>query len=138
MLIISHRGNLNGPNPDTENDPEHIQKVLKKYNCEIDVWFNKGKFFLGHDYPQYEVETKFLLQDGLFCHAKNLNALEEMLEYKVKSCFYHENDNHTLTSDNLIWTYPGRNTGKKSIIVDTSKDWKLKEYKCFGVCVDYV
>ena len=32
-LLISHRGNLRGPNPDYENNPEHIVKnVLPNFD----------------------------------------------------------------------------------------------------------
>jgi hypothetical protein len=35
-------------------------------------------------------------------------------------------------------TYPNKTTCNSSIIVDTSKDWKNKNYNCYGVCVDYL
>ena len=30
MFFISHRGNLNGPEPENENSIEHIKKALDK------------------------------------------------------------------------------------------------------------
>ncbi|GIR19878.1 hypothetical protein CM15mP35_01390 [bacterium] len=40
-LLISHRGNLRGPNPDYENNPEHIVKnVLPNFDCEVDLRFD--------------------------------------------------------------------------------------------------
>ena len=45
MILISHRGNLNGPKPDQENSPNYINNAISKgYNVEIDVWF-KDEFF---------------------------------------------------------------------------------------------
>jgi len=138
MIIISHRGNTNGPNIDLENQPQHIQALLNaKINVEIDVWFIDKSFYLGHDAPQYRVNKKFITQKNLWCHAKNLNALFELLKLKA-ICFWHETDSYTLTSNNFIWTYPDKNTTKNSIIVDATSDWKYKKYKCAGVCVDYI
>jgi hypothetical protein len=50
MIIISHRGNLYGPDKENENKPDQIQKVLNLgYYVEIDVWFIDEKLYLGHD-----------------------------------------------------------------------------------------
>jgi len=55
MILISHRGNINGKKPNYENKPEYIWEALRKgYHCEIDVWFIDGKFKLGHDDPTYD------------------------------------------------------------------------------------
>ena len=55
MKLISHRGNTSGPNPEKENSPEYIiAALLAGYEVEIDVWFENGKFMLGHSEPQYE------------------------------------------------------------------------------------
>ena len=40
MILISHRGNINGKKPNYENKPEYIWEALRKgYHCEVDVWF---------------------------------------------------------------------------------------------------
>jgi hypothetical protein len=55
MILISHRGNISGPNPERENHPDYILEALQAgYEVEIDVWFVDGKFKLGHDGPQYD------------------------------------------------------------------------------------
>ena len=47
MILISHRGNINGKNPKYENKPEYIWESIRKgYHCEVDVWFIDGKFKL--------------------------------------------------------------------------------------------
>jgi hypothetical protein len=52
MILISHRGNLNGPNPERENHPDYIWEALRAgFEVEIDVWWVEGKFKLGHDEP---------------------------------------------------------------------------------------
>ena len=62
MKLISHRGNISGPNPERENHPEYIFEVLQAgYDVEIDVWFVDNKFMLGHDEPQYEFPFELLV-----------------------------------------------------------------------------
>ena len=39
MILISHRGNLDGPQPENENRPDYIEKALLNYNVEIDIFF---------------------------------------------------------------------------------------------------
>ena len=92
---------------------------------------------MGHDSPEYEVSIEFLKQTNLWCHAKNLKALERLLLNNIR-CFWHQTDDYTLTSDGYIWTYPHKIVSTNNIIVDLSKDWLSKNYNCFGVCVDYV
>lgn len=137
MLIISHRGNLSGPNPKKENLPEHIVDVTVKYNCEVDVWVKDGKLYLGHFEPQYRVVDNFFENQSLWCHAKNLDALYYLLDLNTK-CFYHNVDNYTLVSNGLIWAYPTMPVNNKCIIVDVSEHWRKLNYDCFGVCTDYI
>ena len=43
--FISHRGNLNGEEPEYENTTDYINNALSKgFECEIDVWFVKNEF----------------------------------------------------------------------------------------------
>ena len=59
MILISHRGNLEGPS-NLENHPDQIQKVLRLgFDCEIDLWREDNKWYLGHDYPEHEVNINF-------------------------------------------------------------------------------
>ena len=84
MILISHRGNINGRFEDWENKPEYIEDALRLgYDVEVDVWFVDGKFMLGHDEPQYETDYKFLMNEKLWCHAKHLDALFEMKKYAI-------------------------------------------------------
>ena len=63
MILISHRGNISGKNSKLENNPDYIIEAKKKgFDVEVDVWFKNNKFYLGHDYPKFEVKQKFLKQ----------------------------------------------------------------------------
>ena len=61
-----------------------------------------------------------------------------MIQNNIKNYFWHQEDYFTLTSSKYIWTYPTNLVTDKSIIVDLSKNWKNKNYDCFGVCVDFL
>ena len=136
MKVISHRGNLNGPS-DLENHPEQIKKVLRLgYDCEIDLWYEFGKLFLGHDIPEYIVHPAFLDQEGLWVHCKNAEALQYCSSNV--NYFWHDSDSYTLTSKGFIWTFPNKPVVDKSIIVDNDRNWRSKYYDCFGVCSDYI
>ena len=70
MKLISHRGNLNGPNKEHENHPDYIWEALQAgYEVEIDVWWVDGKFKLGHDEPQYDFPFE-LIETHYFVTAK--------------------------------------------------------------------
>jgi hypothetical protein len=134
---ISHRGNLSGTNPERENDPTYIEEALDLgFEVEIDVWWGNEKFFLGHDYPQYEVEESFLENVKLWCHAKNQLGLEKMLENEKIHCFWHQTDNYTLTSKGFIWVYPGIRCPEKSICVSPEDINNIPI--CSGVCSDFI
>jgi hypothetical protein len=136
MIIISHRGNLVGPDRNNENRPEQIKKALKKgFHVEIDVWVKKKKWFLGHDKPKYLISKKFLENPRLWCHAKNLDALTCMLANKKIHCFWHGKDLYTITSKKIIWVYPGQRTCLNSILV--AKGPAIEHGRMKGVCTDF-
>ena len=137
MKIISHRGNLNGRNPSTENSVPAINIALYHgLDVEIDVWYKNNDWYLGHDKPKYLVDESFLENKKLWCHAKNLDALNLMIKNKKIHCFWHQNDDFTLTSKNYIWTYPNKNSTSISIIVLKNSKDKISK-KCFGICTDF-
>ena len=137
MKIISHRANLNGPNTSTENSISAINVVLYHgFDVEIDVWYKNNNWYLGHDKPQYLINESFLQNKKLWCHAKNLDAFSLMLKNKKINCFWHQNDDFTLTSKGYIWTYPNKDAKDNSVIVLTSQKHKIPK-KCFGVCTDF-
>ena len=136
MKLISHRGNLNGPIKEKENHPDYILKALNSgFEVEIDVWHRDGEFWLGHDTPQYKTNIEFLKDNRLWCHAKELSSLEVMLRASVH-CFWHQDDDFTLTSKGFIWTFPGQPVCSRSVLVSLEKN-NLKP-DCYGLCTDYV
>lgn len=138
MIKIAHRGNVYGPDKSQENKPNYILKALSLgYDVEIDVWYDADNFYLGHDNPDYLIDKTFLLKKGLWCHAKNISALEKMLEIGVEICFWHQEDDCTLTSNGYIWTYPEKELTPSSICV---MPIDIKEFgeDCAGICSDFI
>lgn len=140
MILISHRGNVKGPRPELENNPDYIIKAVEMgFQVEIDVWRVEDTLYLGHDAPEYKIRESFLMNYNFWCHAKNLEALSWLLS-NVPECFWHENDDFTLTSSNKIWTYPNKQVEQDSVIVCKNYDDTVKSSKLqiFGICSDFV
>lgn len=142
MILIAHRGNINGPNPQTENTTKCIDYAIKLgYDVEIDIWYNSNKLFLGHDYPQYEIPLHYLSdrKNHLWIHCKNLEALEffNILNDIELNYFWHENDKFTLTSKSYIWALPGTQPVKYSIaVLPELHNESLSS--CIGICSDFI
>tara|TARA_R100001163_G_scaffold55398_1_gene42856 strand:- start:157 stop:597 length:441 start_codon:yes stop_codon:yes gene_type:complete len=139
MILISHRGNIDGKNPQYENGQRYCEEAINAgYNVEIDVWFT-DTWWTGHDRPQYRVDPDFFLKEEVWCHAKNIEALKKLLEIGAH-CFFHQNDPVTLTSKQYIWTYPTQQLTEKSICV--LPELQAVEVSGFlpsaGVCSDFI
>ncbi len=143
MKLISHRGNISGPNPQKENHPNYILNALNKgYEVEIDVWYT-NKFMLGHDKPQYEFPFDLLekFYTKLWVHCKNIEAIVKLKNNPELNSrlnyFWHENDTVTLTSKGYIWAYPGKQPINNSIAVmpEINND---NITQCKGICSDYI
>lgn len=143
MILISHRGNINGKQEERENTISYINEALEKgYDVEVDVW-GKGDFlYLGHDKANTLVDPIFLRNPSIWCHAKNLQALIRLNFLTKKGgynihYFWHQRDDVTLTSKNYIWAFPGKQPIKNSIAVIPERfDDKLTD--CIGVCSDFI
>ena len=137
MILISHRGNLSGPLKEEENKPEYIIHALNKgFDVEIDVFFVNGNFFLGHDKPKYKVKKDFLLNSKIWCHSKNIEALDNLKKIDAHY-FWHQNDDVTITSKGFFWTYPGKKLTHNSICV--LPEWNNeKKFDCIGICSDFI
>ena len=161
MILISHRGNLNGKQPDNENHPDYILRAITAgYDVEIDVWFVDGKFKLGHDEPIYDFPFKLLENNfqKLWIHCKNIDAIVALNEFpneNLLNYFFHQEDDITLTSKGYIWAYPGKQPIKNSIAVkpelneddfflikkNNTPNSKLNKEdltQAIGICSDYI
>ena len=139
MILISHRGNLNGKIVERENSPDYIDEAINLgYDVEVDIWVVDGYIFLGHDRPDYKIDTGWLTDrsDKLWIHFKNTNALEYFYGTQF-NYFWHDTDVVTLTSHNYIWTHPGNQPIKNSIAV-LPEIYDDDVSKCLGICSDQI
>jgi len=139
MILISHRGNVNGKNVDKENTIEYIENCISLgFEVEIDVWVIDNKIFLGHDEPNDIVSIDWLqkFKNVLWIHCKNTESVVFFKETEFHF-FWHEEDTLTLTSKGFLWVYPGKQPISKSIAVmpELHND-NINE--CIGVCSDYI
>lgn len=144
MILISHRGNISGSIPERENEPDYIIEAINQgYDCEIDVWKTKDGWWLGHDEPKYCIEFSFLYAPGLWCHAKNFEALFAMQKQGIH-CFMHDNDTATLTSSGYVWTHVDVSNHLKFLHKDLSiavmPTLPLADLygHCAGICADNI
>jgi hypothetical protein len=141
MILISHRGNLTGPDKSQENKPEYIQKAISSgFDCEIDLWKSDKGLFTGHDNSQYKISSDFLLDKSknLWIHCKNYDSILWCEKYSMLNYFWHETDKITLTSKNFIWAYPGNQPIKNSIAVLPERFDENQLNLCKGICSDYI
>ncbi|MDA9698610.1 hypothetical protein N9U81_04330 [Candidatus Pelagibacter sp.] len=137
MILISHRGNIDGVNKLRENKIDYINEAIKNgFDVEIDVWYKKNEFYLGHDNPVDKVSKDYLKNNSLWCHAKNFESLQKMLENDIH-CFFHDTDKYTLTSRNYIWAFPGIDGGENTIAVKPEGK-NLNLIKFSGICSDNI
>jgi len=137
MILISHRGNLNGRIINEENNPDYILNALNKgFDVEVDVRYYNNNFYLGHDKPEYLVNPEFLKNKSIWCHAKDPISMKKLQELK-SIFFWHKNDDYTLTSNGYFWTNIGVKLLSNSICVLP----ELSNYKkilAAGICSDFI
>ena len=137
MFLISHRGNIEGKT-ELENHPDYINKALELgFDVEIDVWVVDNDILLGHDFPQYKIEISFLKNEKLWCHAKNYDALNLMLENDIH-CFWHQEDTFTITSKGYIWQYPSITKYNNAIFLMPENFGEINISGVKGICSDYI
>ena len=139
MIFISHRGNLEGKNTELENSEKYILNAISHgFDVEVDVWLIGDELYLGHDKPQYPTSLKFILNDRIWVHCKNVEALGFLKQEKFK-CFWHQEDDYALVSNRMIWVYPGKKLIEKSIcVMPETVNYEISELrKCTGICTDY-
>jgi len=151
-LLIAHRGLLNGPNKDKENTLSAVLSARQLgYDVEIDLWFQDGYWWLGHDKPQYKIDFDWLRMidrrdyldtHHLWIHAKTIQTLYQLQKQRWQShIFFHENDPVVLTNTGYLWTYPGQELTQLSVCV--MPEWtdailRCKQLNIYAFCSDFI
>lgn len=139
MRLIAHRGNLFGAKPEKENTYSYIKEALDAgFDCELDVRYVNGHFFLGHDEQRAKIDLGFLQDNRLWVHCKNIEALVYLSKMPTVNCFYHNMDPYTLTSHGFIWCYPGYRVVSNSNAITVSYNKEQPNDNFLGVCSDFV
>ena len=138
MLLISHRGNIVGPDPVWENNPTRVMEVIYAgYDVEVDLWETDSGYYLGHDQPKYKIDYWFLINKHLWVHCKHIEVFVNLMQDSYIHCFYHKDD-VSLTTKGYIITEPGKYLGYKSIAAmpEFAPEWDISS--ACGVCSDYI
>lgn len=159
MQIISHRGNLYGPSPTTENTPEAILAAIDQgFKVEVDIWFDKANkiFLLGHDKPEHNIGSSiydtFTYEQNrkIIWHAKTVATLarlrpDNMLAFFLERDFHvfvHDRDEATITSRGYIWAQRFNNSPLLNDVIYVGHS-NLEQYlptndvQIGGLCTDY-
>lgn len=141
MILISHRGNIDGRLPNLENSPDYIDAAIEMgFDVEIDVRLINGNLWLGHDTHEYKITTDWLINrsDYLWIHCKDMVTLNYFTEYAESyHYFYHANDDATITSGGFNWVHPNIQPIDNGIaVLPEIHNWDVSN--CLGVCSDEI
>lgn len=139
-IIIAHRGNTDGRQPERENSPDYIHEAIcAGFDVEVDVWKIGDTLMLGHDKPRYAVDFKFLLRKAprLWIHAKDLQALELFATDKRFNVFCHKDDPRTLTTGGFVWTRSIDEDHDLRSIVLSLEFKEIAGVSFGGICTNY-
>lgn len=144
MKIISHRGNIQGVNPNNENRPSYIDSAIKLgYEVEVDIRFINDEFWLGHDYGQYKINENWmeLRKEYLWFHCKDIDSALELIKKEKFNFFCHASDEYVLTSSGHIWVHDLKKTINNKCIIPLLSLIDIHDYENdvpYAVCTDYV
>jgi hypothetical protein len=145
MKIISHRGNINGIVTDRENRPSYIDCAIQLgYDVEVDIRYLDGKFWLGHDTPDYIIEPNWILarSNSIWFHCKNIDSAHKLKDLGISlKYFCHTSDPYVPTSTGHLWVHDLNATLNNNCIIPLLgfKDVEQYNSNCvYAVCTDYV
>ena len=104
VSIVKHRANS--------------RKVISHYlrntdiGVEIDIWYFNDTFYVGHDYPEWEIPFDWLCEDGLLfthldnilLHAKSWPTYCKLMSHDIMAhlhFFYHSTEPFAITSKGM-------------------------------------
>lgn len=112
-LKIAHRGLIDGPNHQAENSMITITGWCRQGRAsEIDIWWHREAFWIGHNEPRERVSPEFLHSEFLWIHAKNADAFYHLQKLSNEKgwglrIFYHTDEDYALTTTGDTIIYPG-------------------------------
>ena len=144
MKFIAHRGNIYGPNKDLENKVDYIDNAINQgYDVEIDLRVNNEALFLGHDYPQYQIDLNWITKrkNSLWIHCKDLESICYLRKIDTQNnlnYFGHNNDDYVLTSQNFLFCKPVKKLNNHCILVMPEfYNYEVFNEKRYGILTGY-
>lgn len=110
---IAHRGLISGPNHEAENSMTTVTEWCRQgRSSEIDIWWHREAFWIGHDEPRERISAEFLHSEYLWIHAKNPEAFYHLQKLSNEKgwglrIFYHTDEDYVLTTTGDTIIYPG-------------------------------
>ncbi len=150
MKLISYRGNINGPNPESENTVPYVNDAISEgYVVAVDVWLADGKLYLCTTRPHiastsrsrgyhvgpayYEVSESYLENSMILVRARSPDTLVRLAKNGRVHCF-HTNKQSAVTSQGFLWTTRDA-TGPNVLRVSLEGD---PVSPCYAVCSSYI
>ena len=138
-MFIAHRGNIAGADPKRENTQEYMEEAISAgYGVEVDIHWDRGVLYYGHDHSSQPVDDKFITKRDVFCHAKNIEAIPALMSLGC-NVFVHQTDPCVYTSKGQVWCYPGIHVkSDKAIWLDLHGEPLPADIpsKLYGICGD--
>jgi hypothetical protein len=138
-MFIAHRGNIAGADPKRENTQEYMEEAISAgYGVEVDIHWDRGVLYYGHDHSSQPVDDKFITKRDVFCHAKNIEAIPALMALGC-NVFVHQTDPCVYTSKGHVWCYPGIHVkSDKAIWLDLHGEPLPADIpsKLYGICGD--
>lgn len=135
-IIISHLGNIDGPQPEHENKLVYVQKALKEgWHVCVDVVFHCGSFILPYAGGFNSVPGSFLSKQRVWCRAHDPATLDALCNISAHA-FLNTESGLALTSSQFVWTLPGHVLTARSIACfpeHADAGW-LEQFEPAGLC----
>lgn len=154
MILISHRGNLNGINEKHENDPSYILEAIGKgFMVEMDICYSpyQDKLLFAHENTglQFKFDEDFLFEnvENLLIHCKDIESLS-YFRSKVRgfNFFFHDRSDYAVSSLGWVIAHSKDTTSidtkYKSEIIQMLPEKRgfgkemIKDYH--GICSDFI
>lgn len=138
MKFISYRGNIDGPRPVWENNPQYVDIALQYgYYVFLDVWYEEGQFYLGSNVKQYPIFESFLEKDKYICYPRTWETFDKLLRNEHIHTLWHDIDYYTITNRGWVWAHEhAENYSENTIITNFGDMDDIPNVA--GICSNYI
>lgn len=141
MIIIAHRGNIDGPDSCNHDLKKIADGIGQGYYMELDLWKIDGNFYFGHDTPEKLICLDDFDHPKVFFHLKNLF----LPRLKFADAFSIDHDNFVLTLRGRLWCNYGAGFAENSVVCapelvkseEPLENFLRSHQKAWGICTDY-